>query len=85
MKKLLYIACLTVILSHPLIIDASEKIVMVDVLKVFQQLPDPIIASKKLESEFKSRAQELQKKENKFACTRCHSSGSFLFCSFFPA
>ena len=59
-KKWLYAAGLSVAMAVSANVQAAEKIAFVNVASIFQQLPQREAVAKQLESEFKSRATELQ-------------------------
>lgn len=60
MKKWLYAAGLGVAMAVSASVQAAEKIAIVNVTSIFQQLPQREAIAKQLENEFKSRATELQ-------------------------
>lgn len=63
MKKLLCAAGLGVALAISAGVQAADKIAIVNVSSIFQQLPQRATVAKQLESEFKGRATELQGQE----------------------
>ncbi|MGK2960342.1 MAG: molecular chaperone Skp [Candidatus Malihini olakiniferum] len=63
MKKWLCAAGLGLALAASARVQAADKIAVVNVASIFQQLPQREIVAKQLEIEFKSRASELQKME----------------------
>ncbi|NLS43167.1 molecular chaperone Skp [BEV proteobacterium] len=64
MKKWLYAAGLGLALAASAIVQAADKIAVVNVDSIFQQLPQRETVAKQLENEFKGRASELQKMES---------------------
>ncbi|MGV3346839.1 molecular chaperone Skp [Enterobacteriaceae bacterium LUAb1] len=64
MKKFLYAAGLGLSLAVSAGAQAADKIAVVNVSSIFQQLPQRTAVAKQLENEFKGRATELQKMEN---------------------
>lgn len=62
MKKLLNITVFVIIFISNVAL-AQDKIVVVNINKILQRLPQIAITEKNLEHEFKSRAQDLQDKE----------------------
>ncbi|MBW7981378.1 molecular chaperone Skp [Enterobacillus tribolii] len=60
MKKWLYAAGLGLAMAVSAGVQAAEKIAIVNVTSIFQQLPQREAIGKQLENEFKSRATELQ-------------------------
>lgn len=62
MKKLLNITVFVIIFISNVAL-AQDKIVVVNINKILQKLPQIAITEKNLEHEFKSRAQDLQDKE----------------------
>ncbi|OON39878.1 molecular chaperone [Izhakiella australiensis] len=60
MKKLLCAAGLGIALAASAGAQAADKIAVVNVSSIFQQLPQRATVAKQLETEFKSRATELQ-------------------------
>ncbi|AMH18139.1 OmpH family outer membrane chaperone [Hafnia paralvei ATCC 29927] len=63
MKKWLYAAGLGMALAVSANVQAADKIAIVNVSSIFQQLPQRATVAKQLENEFKSRATELQSQE----------------------
>ncbi|GAB7198731.1 hypothetical protein OS12_01720 [Dickeya oryzae] len=63
MKKWLYAAGLGLTLAVSAGAQAADKIAVVNVSSIFQQLPQREAVSKQLENEFKGRAAELQSME----------------------
>ncbi|KIC99821.1 MAG: molecular chaperone Skp [Hafnia alvei] len=63
MKKWLYAAGLGMALAVSANVQAADKIAIVNVSSIFQQLPQRATVAKQLENEFKSRATELQGQE----------------------
>ncbi|NKI73206.1 molecular chaperone Skp [Dickeya sp. CFBP 2040] len=63
MKKWLYAAGLGLTLAVSAGAQAADKIAIVNVSSIFQQLPQREAVSKQLENEFKGRASELQSME----------------------
>ncbi|WP_115104733.1 molecular chaperone Skp [Hafnia alvei] len=63
MKKWLYAAGLGMVLAVSANVQAADKIAIVNVSSIFQQLPQRATVAKQLENEFKSRATELQGQE----------------------
>lgn len=63
LKKWLYAAGLGMALAVSANVQAADKIAIVNVSSIFQQLPQRATVAKQLETEFKSRATELQKQE----------------------
>lgn len=61
MKQWLYAVSFGVALVASAGLQAADKIAVVDVASVFQQLPQREAVAKQLENEFKDRATELQK------------------------
>ncbi|WP_075182127.1 molecular chaperone Skp [Pantoea sp. 1.19] len=64
MKKLLCAAGLGLALAASAGAQAADKIAVVNVSSIFQQLPQRATVAKQLENEFKGRASELQKMES---------------------
>ncbi|SFN16317.1 periplasmic chaperone for outer membrane proteins Skp [Izhakiella capsodis] len=64
MKKFLCAAGLGIALAASAGAQAADKIAVVNVSSIFQQLPQRATIAKQLESEFKGRATELQSMEN---------------------
>nr|WP_152964104.1 molecular chaperone Skp [Photorhabdus khanii] len=62
-KKLLCAASLGIALAFSAGAQAADKIAVVNVGEIFQQLPAREVVAKQLENEFKSRASELQRME----------------------
>lgn len=63
MKKWLCAAGLGLALAASASVQAADKIAVVNVASIFQQLPQREAVAKQLENEFKVRASELQKME----------------------
>lgn len=63
MKKLLCAAGLGLALAVSAGVQAADKIAVVNVSSIFQQLPQRATVAKQLENEFKGRATELQSQE----------------------
>ncbi len=63
MKKWLCAAGLGLALAASASVQAADKIAVVNVASIFQQLPQRETVAKQLENEFKGRASELQKME----------------------
>jgi outer membrane protein len=63
LKKWLYAAGLGMALAVSANVQAADKIAIVNVSSIFQQLPQRATVANQLENEFKSRATELQKQE----------------------
>ncbi|QZN95282.1 molecular chaperone Skp [Symbiopectobacterium purcellii] len=63
MKKWLCAAGLGLALAASASVQAADKIAVVNVASIFQQLPQREAVAKQLENEFKGRASELQKME----------------------
>ncbi|EFV40175.2 chaperone skp [Enterobacteriaceae bacterium 9_2_54FAA] len=63
LKKWLYAAGLGMALAVSANVQAADKIAIVNVSSIFQQLPQRATVAKQLENEFKSRATELQSQE----------------------
>lgn len=61
MKKLLNITVFVIFISNVAL--AQDKIMVVNINKILQKLPQIAVTEKNLEHEFKSRAQDLQDKE----------------------
>lgn len=64
MKKLLCAAGLSLALAASAGVQAADKIAVVNVSSIFQQLPARAAVAKQLENEFKGRATELQGMES---------------------
>ncbi|MBC8948184.1 MULTISPECIES: molecular chaperone Skp [Xenorhabdus] len=64
MKKILCAAGLSIALAFSAGAQAADKIALVNVAEVFQQLPAREAVAKQLENEFKGRATELQRMES---------------------
>ncbi|MGL9733278.1 MAG: molecular chaperone Skp [Symbiopectobacterium sp.] len=64
MKKWLCAADLGLALAASASVQATDKIAVVNVASIFQQLPQRETVAKQLENEFKGRASELQKMES---------------------
>ncbi|VFP78574.1 Chaperone protein Skp [Candidatus Erwinia haradaeae] len=64
MKQFFYIAGLSLSLVISAMAEASDKIGVVNMSSIFQQLPERAAAAQKLENEFKERTAELQGMEN---------------------
>ncbi|MBE8597467.1 molecular chaperone Skp [Xenorhabdus sp. BG5] len=64
MKKILCAAGLGIALAFSAGAQAADKIALVNVAEVFQQLPAREAVAKQLENEFKGRATELQRMES---------------------
>ncbi|AOM42338.1 molecular chaperone Skp [Xenorhabdus hominickii] len=64
MKKVLCAASLGMALVFSAGVQAADKIALVNVAEVFQQLPAREAVAKQLDNEFKSRASELQRMES---------------------
>ncbi|PHM48683.1 molecular chaperone Skp [Xenorhabdus miraniensis] len=64
MKKVLCAAGLGMALAFSAGVQAADKIALVNVAEVFQQLPAREAVAKQLDNEFKSRATELQRMES---------------------
>ncbi|CAM3828937.1 molecular chaperone Skp [Xenorhabdus thuongxuanensis] len=64
MKKILCAASLGLALAFSAGVQAADKIALVNVAEVFQQLPAREAVAKQLENEFKGRATELQSMES---------------------
>ncbi|WP_291971729.1 molecular chaperone Skp [Candidatus Symbiopectobacterium sp.] len=64
MKKWLCAAGLGLALAASASVQAADKIAVVNVASIFQQLPQRETVAKQLENEFKGRASELQKMES---------------------
>ncbi|MGL9719312.1 molecular chaperone Skp [Symbiopectobacterium sp.] len=64
MKKWLCAAGLGLVLAASASVQAADKIAVVNVASIFQQLPQRETVAKQLENEFKGRASELQKMES---------------------
>lgn len=63
MKKWLYAAGLGLALAASASVQAADKIAVVNVSSIFQQMPQRETVAKQLENEFKGRASELQNME----------------------
>lgn len=63
MKKWLYAAGLGLVMATSAAVQANDKIAIVNVSSIFQQLPAREAVAKQLENEFKGRASELQTME----------------------
>ncbi|AUH01787.1 molecular chaperone Skp [Pectobacteriaceae bacterium CE70] len=63
MKKWLYAAGLGFVLAVSASVQAADKIAIVNISSIFQQLPQRETVAKQLENEFKGRASELQAME----------------------
>ncbi|CAJ0991385.1 molecular chaperone Skp [Pantoea sp. Nvir] len=63
MKKLLCASCLSLALAVSTGTQAADKIAVVNMSSIFQQLPQRATVAKQLENEFKGRATELQIQE----------------------
>lgn len=63
MKKWLYAAGLGLAMATSAAVQANDKIAIVNVSSIFQQLPAREAVAKQLENEFKGRASELQTME----------------------
>ncbi|MBC8944078.1 MULTISPECIES: molecular chaperone Skp [Xenorhabdus] len=64
MKKVLCAASLGIALAFSAGVQAAEKIAIVNVGEIFQQLPAHEAVAKQLENEFKGRASDLQRMES---------------------
>ncbi|MDC9612590.1 molecular chaperone Skp [Xenorhabdus khoisanae] len=64
MKKVLCAAGLGMVLAFSAGVQAADKIALVNVAEVFQQLPAREAVAKQLDNEFKGRATELQRMES---------------------
>ncbi|MBD2785114.1 molecular chaperone Skp [Xenorhabdus sp. DI] len=64
MKKIVCAASLGMALAFSAGVQAADKIALVNVAEVFQQLPAREAVAKQLENEFKGRATELQRMES---------------------
>ncbi|VFP87647.1 molecular chaperone Skp [Candidatus Erwinia haradaeae] len=64
MKQFFYIAGFSLFLSTCAIAEASDKIAVVNMSSIFQQLPERAASAQKLENEFKERTTELQGMEH---------------------
>lgn len=62
MKKLLCVVCITLVLTISSGVYA-EKIAVVNIAEIFQNMPAREVVSKQIENEFKSRTTELQNLE----------------------
>ncbi|MEE8731539.1 MAG: molecular chaperone Skp [Rahnella inusitata] len=63
MKKWLYAAGLGLVMASSASVQAADKIAIVNVASIFQQMPARDAVAKQLENEFKSRATDLQSQE----------------------
>ncbi|AKC31895.1 OmpH family outer membrane protein [Candidatus Pantoea carbekii] len=63
MKKLLYAVAISFSLVFCVSIQAAEKIAVVNIYRVFKELPQSAIAAKDLENEFQGRSTELKNQE----------------------
>lgn len=63
MNKWLYAAGLVLALTTSAVTQATDKIAVVSISSIFQQLPQRAVVAKQLENEFKGRATELQSME----------------------
>lgn len=63
MKKWLYAAGLGLVMASSASVQAADKIAIVNVASIFQQMPARNAVAKQLENEFKSRATDLQSQE----------------------
>lgn len=63
MKKWLYAAGLGLVMASSASVLAADKIAIVNVASIFQQMPAREAVAKQLENEFKSRATDLQSQE----------------------
>ncbi|CAM3979725.1 MULTISPECIES: molecular chaperone Skp [Rahnella] len=63
MKKWLYAAGLGLVMASSASVQAADKIAIVNVASIFQQMPAREAVAKQLENEFKSRATDLQSQE----------------------
>ncbi|PHM33141.1 molecular chaperone Skp [Xenorhabdus innexi] len=64
MKKVLCAVSLGIALAFSAGVQAADKIAVVNVAEIFQQLPAHEAVAKQLESEFKGRASDLQRMES---------------------
>lgn len=64
MKKWLCATGLALVLTSSVMAKATDKIAVVNISSIFQQLPQRESVAKQLENEFKNRASELQKMES---------------------
>jgi outer membrane protein len=62
-KKWLYAAGLGLVMASSASVQAADKIAIVNVASIFQQMPAREAVAKQLENEFKSRATDLQSQE----------------------
>jgi outer membrane protein len=62
-KKWLYAAGLGLVMASSASVQAADKIAIVNVASIFQQMPARDAVAKQLENEFKSRATDLQSQE----------------------
>lgn len=63
MKKWLYAAGLGLVMASSVSVQAADKIAVVNVQSIFQQMPARDAVAKQLENEFKGRATQLQAQE----------------------
>ncbi len=63
MKKWLYAAGLGLVMASSASVQAADKIAVVNVQSIFQQMPARDAVAKQLENEFKGRATQLQSQE----------------------
>lgn len=63
MKKWLYAAGLGLVMASSASVQAADKIAVVNVQSIFQQMPARDAVAKQLENEFKGRATQLQTQE----------------------
>lgn len=63
MKKWLYAAGLGLVMASSATVQAADKIAVVNVANIFQQMPAREAVAKQLENEFKGRATQLQTQE----------------------
>ncbi|MGL9769863.1 MAG: molecular chaperone Skp [Sodalis sp. (in: enterobacteria)] len=63
MKKWLYTTGLGLALAISAVTQAADKIAVVNISSIFQQVPRRIVVANQLENEFKGRATELQSME----------------------
>lgn len=71
-KKFLCAAGLVLVMAATVGVQAADKIAIVNILSIFQQLPERATVAKQLESEFTERAGELQNMEHSLQ-TKIHS------------
>ncbi|VFP79644.1 OmpH family outer membrane protein [Candidatus Erwinia haradaeae] len=64
MKKFLYAVTMGCVLIFSMSVQASNKIAVVNVVNIFQQLPEFAIITHKLENEFRDRTNTLQSMEH---------------------